>query len=267
MVQGLGMRLTDEQQWAEHWRGLERPRVAMNPLRPLFRDRHRLFQRFIPPAAGGTVLEIGAYPGTYLKYFHDHFGYVPWGVEYVESCAVRAREILAEAGVVATILARDFFSLDVADSPSGAGWDLVASFGFVEHFEDVAPVVERHFGVTRPGGYVVISVPNHAGLSGPVLRAVDPEKWAQHNHMDLSALRSAVEGVPDAEILFSGHVGRFGLWAAGLYSAVRRRHPVLYPLVRAPLWAAEHLSQWLVPNNAWSSPDLLVIARRRPRTA
>lgn len=256
------MRLTEEAQWERRWQSQDRPRVAMDPSRPLFRERHRLFRQLLPAGAERTVLEVGAYPGTYLKYFHDHFGYAPWGVEYVESCARLAQELLIEAGVPATILHRDFFTLDVADSPSGEGWDLTVSFGFVEHFQDVALVVSRHFAVTRPGGHVVLSIPNHAGLGGSVLHAVDREKWAQHNHMDLAALRAAVETVREAEILHAGYVGRFGFWNAGLYSALRRRHRALYPLLRAPLWAAEHAGQWLVPNNGWTSPDALVIARR-----
>lgn len=45
---------------------------------------------------------------------------------------------------------------------SNQQYDIVASFGFIEHFEDPVPVVDRHFRPARLGGYVVITVPNFA---------------------------------------------------------------------------------------------------------
>ena len=75
----------------------------------MFRERHELFKKHIPVVKNGNMLEVGAYPGTYLRYFYEHFGYTLWGVEYVESCAKRAAQLLEKDGIPGEILHKGFF--------------------------------------------------------------------------------------------------------------------------------------------------------------
>lgn len=256
------MRLSTKQQWEERRSKQDKTSLSFDPLQPIFRERHELFKRYIPVVREGTMLEVGAYPGTYLRYFYEYFGYEPWGVEYVESCATKAAQLLKAEGVPGVILNRDFFELEPSEAPTNEGWDLTVSFGFVEHFDDSKDAIAKHIDVTRSGGLVVISIPNHAGFQGWIMKKIDREKWEQHNKMSLEDLEDAVQRAGGGAILFSGYVGRIGFWAAGLYELVRARYSNLYPLVRAPLWLIEKIGQWVVPNNRWTSPDAVVILRK-----
>ncbi len=256
------MKLSTKQQWEERRSKQDKARLSFNPWQPMFRERHKLFKKYIPRVEKGTMLEVGAYPGTYLRYFYEYFGYTPWGVEYVESSAKKAVSLLKAEGVPGVILNRDFFELKLSEAPTAEGWDLTVSFGFVEHFDDSKDAVEKHIAVTRPGGLVIISIPNHAGFQGWIMKKVDRNKWNQHNKMSLEDLEDAVQRAGDGEIVFSGYVGRIGFWAAGLYELVRTRYSNFYPLMRAPLWLIEKIGQWIVPNNRWTSPDAVVILRK-----
>jgi SAM-dependent methyltransferase len=257
------MRLSKKEQWESRWKESNTEALAVAINRPMFRERHKLFKKLLAEVDGGACLEVGAYPGTYVKYFYEFFGFAPWGVEYVESCAVAAEEKLRRSGVPATILAKDFFETDLGDSPSGEGWDLTVSFGFVEHFEDPVEPIAKHIELTKPGGSIVISIPNHAKLNGRVLRFVDKEKWAQHNLMSLEDLKRAVDRAGGVDVLFSGYLGRFGFWNAGVYSKIKKDYPSIYALVRSPFWLAEWSGQWLIPNNRWTSPDAIVVLRKK----
>ena len=257
------MRLASKRQWRDRWAKLDDKSFALSVKKPMFREKHRVFVEIFDSEVLRSCLEVGAYPGAYLKYFYDYFGCEPWGVEYVEECAKSAEKKLNQLGVPARILPRDFFDLDSSESPNGDGWELTVSFGFVEHFDDPTEAIGKHFDVTRPGGFVAISIPNHHGINGSLLRMIDEGKWHQHNRMSLRDLQESAERLTDAEILYSGYVGRIGFWNVGLYSKIKAGHPKLYPLLRTPLWVLEWVGQWIVPNNRWTSPDCLMILKKR----
>ena len=55
-----------------------------------------------------------------------------------------------------------------------ASFDLVYSLGVIEHFEDARSIVEKHLFLTKPGGRVVISIPNFGGVYGRLERYFCP---------------------------------------------------------------------------------------------
>ncbi len=255
-------RLSEKEQWESRWSNVNKKKLTFDPEQPLFRETHRILCKYLPKENNAKFLEVGAYPGKYLWYFHEYHRYEPWGIEYVESCAHQAQEMLDREKVPAHIIVGDFFNLNAAEHINESGWDLVASFGFVEHFDEPEVAVSKHLEVTRSGGMVVVSVPNHAGWNGKIMRYVDQDKWQQHNCMSLDDLVEAFNQAGNNKILFSGHVGHVGFWNAGVYSRVKKLMGKWYLLARAPLWLIEWLGQWAVPNNKISSPEILVIARK-----
>lgn len=60
------------------------------------------------------------------------------------------------------VLCEDFFSPTL--DRLAATFDLVASFGFVEHFADPLPVIKRHIEFFRPKGNVAVVIPNLQGI-------------------------------------------------------------------------------------------------------
>jgi hypothetical protein len=110
---------------------------------------------------------------------------------------------------------------------------------------------------------VAITIPNHAGMNGRVLRTVSPELYAIHNHMNWADLRQGLESTGRVEILEGGYYGRLGFWGTAVYRKAPRLGRLPYLAVRAPLWAIEHAGRFL-PNSATFSPNIAVIARRLP---
>ncbi|MGZ7080097.1 MAG: class I SAM-dependent methyltransferase [Thermoanaerobaculia bacterium] len=174
MTAGAG-NLTDTAFWEDYWGRFSLPDTI---------DENRSFDRGL--AAGlrrllrgskGEVLEIGCAPGRWLAFLSKEFNLGVSGIEYTADGATATRRNLELLGVKsADIREADF--LTTTPSPK---YDVVVSLGFVEHFTDVEAIIRRHGAWARPGGHVIIGVPNFKGVHGWLQRGLDPEVLAHHN--------------------------------------------------------------------------------------
>jgi 2-polyprenyl-3-methyl-5-hydroxy-6-metoxy-1,4-benzoquinol methylase len=256
-----GDRLSSKRDWNRAWDLVEKGPLAFNPRAPKFRDLDDLFMRHLPQGNQIRCLEVGCCPGQYLWYFHTRFGHQPSGIDYLQERCVETRQRCEQARLDAEIIHADLFEFEY--STEHPPWDVVVSLGLVEHFEDIVPCLNRHIDLTKPGGLVAITIPNHAGMNGRVLRTVSPQLYAIHNHMNWADLRQGLESTGRVEILEGGYYGRLGFWGTAVYRKAPRLGRLPYLAVRAPLWAIEHAGRFL-PNSATFSPNIAVIARRLP---
>ncbi len=252
-------RLSSREHWSGRWDKTTIRDLRFDPTRRNFVDLHRLFRRHIPTGPEFRFLEVGAYPGSYLWYFNKYFGMQVSGLEYVAECCDKAREYLNAAGLAASIIHADFFEYEVEREEEA--YDLVASFGFVEHFSDIRGVLSRKLGLVRPGGWMAVVVPNHTGIYGGVLKAVNREKYLTHNRMSLADLLGALQEIGDAEVVEAGYFGHFGFWNSGLYSAARGKGSIVYSMVRPPAWCLEALTSRL-PDSKTLSPYIAAVVRK-----
>ncbi|HPA85892.1 MAG TPA: class I SAM-dependent methyltransferase, partial [Deltaproteobacteria bacterium] len=83
--------------------------------------------------AGATLLEIGCGGSQWLPAFAKRFGVDVSGIDYSEQGCASARAILDQAGVEGRIVQADLF-----DPPADmvGSYDMVMSFGVLEHFPD-----------------------------------------------------------------------------------------------------------------------------------
>ena len=134
-------KLSTKEQWSRRWRQTAYRSLAFNPHRRHFRELHALFQRYLPKSTDMTFIEIGCYPGGHMWYFNHVFGYRVSGMEYVGELCEPMRELLRKSGVEPDVIEGDI----MAYVPSkGRRWNVVASFGLVEHFSDDNLVTYRH---------------------------------------------------------------------------------------------------------------------------
>lgn len=124
-----------------------------------------------------SVLEIGFAPGKHLAYVAKNLGGCVHGVDYSEPGVVIATQLFAALEIKGELRCEDAFS---ASFPRGS-FDFVYSIGFVEHFEDARPIVRLHLEMAKPGGKVMIAVPNYGGIYGHLQRRLDPDNLAIHN--------------------------------------------------------------------------------------
>ena len=154
--------LTTEEFWNNYWRNIQLP----NTVNPGFTfDRclsEKLKKRIQETGIKGSVLEIGAAPGKWLAYLFEIGEFKPSGLDY-SSAGVDA---MKENFKMLNITPDDFYIGDFFQIEPKKKYDVVMSFGFIEHFENTDNVIEKHLQWLKPGGVLVLGVPNFNSIHG-----------------------------------------------------------------------------------------------------
>ncbi|MFC1584239.1 class I SAM-dependent methyltransferase [Fibrobacterota bacterium] len=192
---------TDKDYWDRFFSGQPRKVVDAAP----FAD---VFEKFLIKDNQKTVLEVGCAGGEFLCHIAKHFKYRAHGIDFSDEIDTTGR-MFAYNGLPAPVLYReDFFSWN-----SRFQFDLVCSFGFAEHFDDLSLVVKKHADHVAPGGKLILSVPNFSKLQYVFHLLVEPQSLKHHNLkiMNLKAFQRAFEPLT-FQILHLSYYGAFGFW-------------------------------------------------------
>jgi SAM-dependent methyltransferase len=243
--------LTDEAFWDAYWRQLRLPvEVTDTRSSPYQREILRVFKRFVPEGRDLRAIEIGGAPGGYLAYIARTFSHE---TSAIDSSAVGCRKLEENFQLLhipVSVYCRDVLEGDLSDLPR---FDLVYSLGVIEHFTDPLPMIRKHVALAKPGGLVILGLPNFLGVSRPILRLTRPELSSAHNlrTMDLRTW-AGFEREMGLEVLFRGYVGG---WEPRIY-AIRQQH-MRGQWVNVPIRAAAKVMDALGPirrlnARAWS---------------
>ena len=147
-------------------------------------DDHQIWDVIYPqhmPAPGATVVEIGSAPGEHLVKLSKTFGLVPYGIEYSDSGVEVNRALFTAHGLdPQKVIQMDFFS-DECLLRYREHFDVVVSRGFIEHFKDPSHVVDRHLELLKPGGLLIVTIPNLQGVNRSLTRLFHKELIPMHN--------------------------------------------------------------------------------------
>lgn len=181
-------RLTSPADWDRYWGGISLPREIRREPRALYLNAILdVFDRHLPRGEDLRALEIGGAPGQYLAYVYRTFGYEVHCLDYSSLGCEATRRNLAMLGIPGTVHEADLF--DDSTPSRLPAFDVVYSLGLIEHFADLDGVVERHLAFLKPGGTLLLGVPNFQGVNGWFLRTLAPELYAQH-HIPAMNLRN-----------------------------------------------------------------------------
>ena len=225
-----------------------------------------ILPRYLRDAHGRKAVEIGSAPGRFMIRLADTFGVVPYGIEYTASGASANRATFAAAGYDrAGVIEADVFS-PLLQSNYAEYFDVVVSRGFVEHFNDPGPVLEAHRALLKPGGLLIVMIPNLRGVYYAWTWLFNRPQIAMHNLslMRLARFRALFD-VRDLSHLHCGYHGTFSFW---LFTA-RPPARVMRHVVRLLITAQRGLNVLfrLVlrrrgAESAWLSPNLLYVGRK-----
>ncbi len=207
-------RLTDVDYWEENWWKGQRARRLW-----LYRDFDFETVRLLHEAAGSPrcrVLEIGAGGSRVLPYIGQKFGHEVFGTDFSWGGCRLLRANLALVGVQGGVVCEDLFQ----SSLGAETFDLVYSSGLIEHFEDTRSVIAEHLRLVKPGGRLVLIVPNFQGVQGKIVKKLAPPLWKVHQIFgpgDLGAILKSL-GLEQIRSEYLGsfyiHIGRGHEWPA-----------------------------------------------------
>jgi len=130
----------------------------------------------------------------------DYFVHQPLVDELLETNGLKKDDI--------KIIETDLFTFKPVEK-----YDMVLSFGLIEHFADTRAIIQTHLPLLNPGGTLFITLPNFTGVNGWLQRNFDPDNYGKHNiaSMDLGLLRQIYTDLGLTEIVVHYH-GRFSVW-------------------------------------------------------
>jgi 2-polyprenyl-3-methyl-5-hydroxy-6-metoxy-1,4-benzoquinol methylase len=171
------------------------------------RDLKRLLRQYVKP--GMQVLEIGCAPGKLLSWVAAALKANVSGLDYAKPGIQLATRLFDQLNLKADLRCEDVFAHSFRDE----SFDIVYSFGVIEHFSDPTGIVTVHTRLLKPGGTAVMAIPNYAGLYRRIQNYFDRQNLAIHNLkiMNLSSLkRLAPPDLPSSAKTFP--YGRFCPW-------------------------------------------------------
>ncbi len=199
-------KLTEKQYWENYWKGIELPlELVRETSDPNIQAELDVFEKYLPDGKL-SILEIGGAPGQYLAYFHKKFGYSVNCLDYTTTGCEKTRENFRLLNIPGDVYKGDLFSEDL-QLPQ---YDIVCSFGFIEHFNDLKGVVSQHLKLLVPGGLLILGVPNFLGINHWFLKRLAPTLLNGHN---LKSMNSDTwvdfEKALSLDVIFKQYVGGF----------------------------------------------------------
>jgi SAM-dependent methyltransferase len=124
------------------------------------------------------LIEIGGFPGNFAAFFIKKMKYDVTILDYfINTDIIHKIETINKLPKNSIkYLNSDFLKIQLPPE-----YDIVCSFGFIEHFEDTALLIEKHIQILKKGGILLITIPNFLGLNGIVQRIFHRENYEKHN--------------------------------------------------------------------------------------
>jgi 2-polyprenyl-3-methyl-5-hydroxy-6-metoxy-1,4-benzoquinol methylase len=240
-----------------------RARGVRNHLR---REFHAFFRDALGDGQGRRLIEVGCADSVWLPYFAQELGFDVVGLDYSEVGAVKARSTLNDAGVGGSVLHGDLFS---PPRELVGQFDVVFSYGLVEHFTDYRRPIAALGDLCRPNGYVLTLIPNLTSLMGTLQRLLSRSVFEVHVPISLDQLSAAHEDVGlrvvMARRLMSVNFGVLnpGLAGTGVFGRLAKRvaHSALIASM-LPVWWAESCGSRRLPPSDLLSPYFVVLAQK-----
>ncbi len=204
-------RKTDQTHWDSAWSSSVRARLPSR-LNVGVLNITRLLGRYVQP--GDRYLEIGCAPGKLLGWVSKVLEADAAGLDYSEVGISQCHSLFNALKLDIDLFQEDLFSHQL---PLGT-FDVVCSFGVIEHFDDAAPVVQKHLDLVSEGGLAVITVPNYGGVYGKFQSWCDSPNLQLHNLsiMQTESLRKLVNLSADIKSVKAYHFGNIDPWIINL---------------------------------------------------
>lgn len=169
--------ITDKQ----YWENIHKSRVEYFPKKLTgFRNacESQIFSEIKKNFNGGAILEIGGGSSDWLiAIAKELLPTVAVALDYSEVGCESIEKKSIQANVAVKSICADIFN--PPENTLGK-FDLVMSFGVVEHFEDLPTALKASAAFCKPGGILYTLIPNMAGLNGSLTKFWNRSVYDMH---------------------------------------------------------------------------------------
>jgi len=198
--------LTDRAFWKSFWESRKGLIFYIKP-NYVFGD---ILAKLIAEKNIKNAIELGGFPGYYAAYLKKY-----------QQLETTLFDYFIHEGLIDQLLEKnglkhgdiEIIEADLFEYQPPKLYDLVLSFGLIEHFNDTKAVIETHLQFLKPGGVLFITLPNFKSINGWIQRKFDKENYDKHNiesmNPKLLAEYCRQLGLKEVE---SYYHGKFTIW-------------------------------------------------------
>jgi 2-polyprenyl-3-methyl-5-hydroxy-6-metoxy-1,4-benzoquinol methylase len=211
---------------------------------------------------GATLLEVGCAGSSWLPYFQQQFGFKIFGLEYTKIGCEQASTVLEHSNIEGEIVQGDLFKPPVSFIEN---FDVIVTFGLVEHFEDTESCISALGNLLKPGGIIITNIPNMNGIVGYLQKKVGRDIYNVHVPLNKHNLLSAHHSL-GLDVFSIDYVVPFSLGVINL-SAVEpqlkfRIYTRLFSWISKLVWVLENIGLRL-PGSELYSPYIFCAATKK----
>jgi 2-polyprenyl-3-methyl-5-hydroxy-6-metoxy-1,4-benzoquinol methylase len=259
--------------WDKSWEG----RAVPDAVDPSKRGRsnwinlqfHRYFSGLFKndKTSSMTLLEIGCANSVWLPYFAKQFGFKITGLDYSPTGCELARKVLEKSGVTGEVVCTNFFT----PPPQLIGtFDVVISFGVVEHFEDTMACLKALSAFLKPNGLLVTSIPNMVGSIGLIQKFMNRQVYDIHKPISPDMLRACYENlglkVIECEYFIATNYGvnnLAGIDTNNFKGVIKKMFLAVLSRISHIIWKIEDSIGKLTPRK-FASPYIICVGQKKP---
>jgi len=213
-----------------------------------------------------SVIEVGVAPGRNIIKVASTFNLIPYGVDYTTAGTKICKLNFAREGFDPANVYLDDVLSEQFQSEQSEKYDIVLSMGFIEHFQNPDDIVKAHMVLLKPGGHLIISIPNLRGIYWLWTYVFNHPQLALHNIeiMRLREFRKLFQHKKMRE-QWSGYVGTFSFWLftfenTGLVKKIVHQILIIVQLMLNVLFRLLFKERGL--ETSWFSPNLLYVGKK-----
>jgi SAM-dependent methyltransferase len=242
--------LTDRGFWKSFWESRKNLILYLKP-DYVFGD---ILAGLIKEKGIKNAIELGGFPGYYSVYLkkYQHIDTTLFDY-YIHEGLIK--DLLTKNGLKdgdINIIEADLFNYTPAEK-----YDMVLSFGLIEHFSDTASIIKTHLQFLKPGGTLFITLPNFTGINGWVQKNFDKENYDKHyiDCMNPAFLAETCKNLGLKEVESYYH-GRFTVWLEN-----KSEQSTFAKSIVKTIWAAGKVVNRIFPvENKTMAPYIVVKA-------
>jgi SAM-dependent methyltransferase len=187
-----------------------------------------------------NAIELGGFPGYYSVYLKKYQQLDTTLFDYFIH-EVLINQLLEKNGLKPGDI--NIIEADLFNYKPQKLYDMVLSFGLIEHFNDTKAIIETHLQFLKPGGVLFITLPNFKSVNGWVQRNFDRENYDKHNinsmNTKLLAEYCRQLGLTEVECHYQG---KFSVWLEN-----KQQQSGLAKALVKTIWLAGKVATKIIP--------------------
>ena len=202
----------------------------------------------------GTCIEVGVFPGGYINVF-GKLGYKISGMDLTPRVLELNDIFNSRNYLIGEFQQQDFFEFKPEKK-----YDIVYSFGFIEHFIDYKSVIAKHCDLVADDGILFIVVPNFRGKAQHFLHKILDNENLKHHNLESMNPKEWEEVLIENnfEIIKQGYFGKFKFWTGIKNKHIKINVHRVFKFVIAPVF------RLFLPKSSPSfSPYCGIIAKKK----